>query len=184
MRLRLSKCVAVAALVVLLAGCASSRGIKPSGHLLDVGTLHAQRSLKGQDLTQAAWPASDWWSALGDPQLDALVSEALADNPDVAMARARTRAAQANAGLVDAGRKPGIKASASLSGAHLPGTLIPPPLGGHFGWVKYAYLGLHWDLDLWGGKRAAWEAAVDQAHASEVDVHAARLLVAVNVART
>lgn len=183
MRLRLSPLVAACAMAVLLSACVSSRGIKPESHMLDVDTLHAQRSLAGAPLTEAAWPARDWWKTLGDPQLDALVAEALADNPDMAMARARTRAAQANAQLVDAGRKPGLKASASLSGAHLPATLIPAPLGGHFGWVKYAYLGFHWDLDLWGGKRAAWEASVDQAHAANVDAHAARLMVSVNVAR-
>src|SRR5699024_9464575 len=74
-------------------------------------------------------------------------------------------------------------ASASHCGAQLPETLIPAPMGGCFGWVRYAFLGFNWDLDLWGGKRAAWEAAVDQAHAANVDAHAARLLVSVNVAR-
>ena len=183
MRLRLSPLVAACAMAVLLSACVSSRGIKPSGHMLGADTLHAQRSLAGAPLTEAAWPSKDWWKALGDPQLNALVDEALADNPDIAMAGARARAAMANARLVDAGRKPGVKASASISGAHLPGTLLPEPLGGHFAWVKYGYLGFNWDLDLWGGKRAAWEAAVDAAHAASVDAHAARLMVSVDVAR-
>jgi outer membrane protein TolC len=30
-------------------------------------------------------------------------------------------------------------------------------------------------VDLWGGKRAAWEAAVDGAHAATVEAQAARL---------
>ncbi|HEX7339408.1 MAG TPA: efflux transporter outer membrane subunit [Rhodanobacteraceae bacterium] len=183
MRLRLSPLVAACAMAVVLAGCASSRGIKPSGQLVGVDTLHAQRSLAGAPLTQAAWPASNWWTGLDDPQLDALVAEALKHNPDIAIAAARAREAQAQAGVVDANRKPGVKLSASASGAFLPGTILPAPLGGHFGWVKYGYLGFHWDLDLWGGKRAAWEAAVDQAHAAQVDAHAARLMVSVDVAR-
>ncbi|KEZ95224.1 multidrug RND transporter, partial [Xanthomonas vasicola pv. vasculorum NCPPB 895] len=36
-------------------------------------------------------------------------------------------------------------------------------------------LDFRYGVDLWGGKRSAWEAAVDQAHAAEVDAHAARL---------
>lgn len=183
MRLRLFPLVAACAMAVLLGACASSRGIKPSGHMIDAGTLHAERSLSGASLTGATWPNSNWWTTLGDPRLDALIAEALKHNPDIAIASARARKAAAQARIVDAGRKPGVKASASMSGAHLPSTLVPAPLGGHFGWVKYGYLGFNWDLDLWGGKRAAWEAAVDQTHAAVVDTHAARLMVSVNVAR-
>ncbi|HEX7341951.1 MAG TPA: efflux transporter outer membrane subunit [Rhodanobacteraceae bacterium] len=183
MRLRLSPLVAACAMATMLSACVSSQGIKPSGQLIGADTLHAERSLAGAPLTKAAWPSQDWWTTLGDPQLDALVAEALKHNPDIAIASARARAAQAQAGVVDARRGMSLKASASAAGAHLPGTLLPAPLGGHFGWVKYGYLGFHWDLDLWGGKRAAWEAAVDQAHAAVVDAHAARLLVSVDVAR-
>ncbi len=183
MRSRLFPLVAACAMAVLLGACASSRGLKPQGQMLDVDAVHAGRSLAGAPLTPAAWPAKDWWTTLDDPQLDALVDEALAHNPDLAIASARARQAQAQAHLVDAGRKPSLKVSASAAGAHLPGTLLPAPLGGHFGWVKYGYLGFNWDLDLWGGKRAAWEAAVDQAHAATVAAHAARLMVSVNVAR-
>lgn len=183
MRSRLSLIVAACAVAILLVGCASTHGLKPSGQVLGVDTLHAEHSLAGASLTPAAWPQRQWWKSFGDPQLDALVAEALANNPDLALAGARARQAEAQAGLVDAKRKPGLKASASLSGAHLPSTLLPAPLGGHFGWVKYAYLGFNWDLDLWGGKRAVWEAAVDQAHAANVDAHAARLMVTVNVVR-
>src|SRR5699024_8940207 len=183
MRLRLFPLVAACAMAVLLGACASSRGIKPSGHMIDAGTLHAERSLAGASLSTAAWPRANWWTALGDPQLDALIAEALEHNPDIAIASARARKAAAKARIVDADRKPGLKASASVSGAHLPSTLLPEPLGGHFAWVKYGYLGFNWDLDLWGGKRAAWEAAVDRAHAADVDTHAARLMVSVNVAR-
>lgn len=184
MRSRLLPLVAACAVAVLLGACASSRGLKPSGHLLPVGSLHSERSLAGAPLTPAAWPADDWWTTLGDPQLDALVGEALKHNPDIAIARARVRKAIAGAGLADAERQPTLNASASVSGAHLPKTLLPESVGGgHFGWLKYGYLSFNWGLDLWGGKRAAWEAAVDQVHAAAVDSHTARLLVSVDVAR-
>lgn len=183
MRLRLPPLVAGCAMVLLLGGCASSRGLKPSGHMTDVDTLHAERSLAHAPLTNAEWPAEDWWKTLDDAQLDRLVAEALQDNPDLAAASARARKAEAQAGLARADRRPSINASGSLSGAHLPGTLVPSPMGGHFGWVEYGYANFKWDLDLWGGKRAAWEAAVDQAHAAVVDEHAARLAVSTSVAR-
>jgi len=49
--------------------------------------------------------------------------------------------------------------------------------------AKYGYASFKWDLDLWGGKRAAWEAAVGQARAAEVEAQAARIELSGNVAR-
>ncbi|HEX7945069.1 MAG TPA: multidrug transporter, partial [Phenylobacterium sp.] len=37
----------------------------------------------------APWPADAWWRTYGDPQLDALIDEALAGSPDMAQAAAR-----------------------------------------------------------------------------------------------
>jgi NodT family efflux transporter outer membrane factor (OMF) lipoprotein len=41
----------------------------------------------------------------------------------------------------------------------------------------------NYNFDLWGGQRAAWEAALGQARAAEVDQQAARLTLAANVAK-
>jgi NodT family efflux transporter outer membrane factor (OMF) lipoprotein len=55
--------------------------------------------------------------------------------------------------------------------------------GGHFAWAKYGYASFNWGLDLWGGRRDAWEAAVGQSRAAAVDAQAARLELSANVAR-
>jgi len=69
-------------------------------------------------------------------------------------------------------------------GQRLPLTAAPPELGGgHFTWFKDARVGFSWGLDLWGGKRAAWEAAVGQQHAAEIEQQAARIELSTNVAR-
>ncbi len=170
-------------LLLVLAGCASPDGLAPAARLTDVTTLHAGQTLAAGGPGDAAWPTADWWHALGDPQLDALVAEALADNPDVDAAQARVRAAEAASGALGAALGPSIAGSAAISGAHLPGTVLPDPIGGHFGWLRYGYASFKWDPDLWGGKRAAWEAAVGQALASEVDMHATRLALSTSVAR-
>lgn len=168
---------------LLLAACATPDGLAPSGELLAPGAVAATRSLAAVTYSAAQWPARNWWKTLGDPALDALVAEALRDNPDLDAAQARAAAAQAAAGLAAAARLPSAAASASVSGSRLPGTVLPPPMGGHFGWLKYGYADFKWDIDLWGGKRAAWEAAVGQAQAAEVDLQAARLTVAAAVVR-
>lgn len=169
--------------LALLAGCASSDGLVPVGRLTDVGALHAEKSLAAAVHNDAAWPAADWWRQLGDPQLDALIDEALAGNPDVDAARARVRAAAAASEAQRAALGLQVAGAASIAGARLPGTVLPAPIGGHFGWMSYGYASFKWDPDLWGGQRAAWAAAVGQQQASAVDVQAARLMVSTAVAR-
>jgi len=182
--MRLQILAAATGLSLALAGCVSSGGLHPEGTLTDATTLKSDRSLSGATLSPAAWPANDWWTGLGDPQLSALIGEALKDNPSLAVADARARQAQAEAGAADAERGPTVNAGANVIGQRLPLTAAPPELGGgHFTWFKDARVGLSWGLDLWGGKRAAWEAAVGQQHAAEIEQQAARIELSTNVAR-
>lgn len=180
--MRLHLLAAATALTLALAGCASSGGLHPDGTPTDPSSLQAGRSLA--DVSPAAWPAGDWWSGLGDPQLDALIAEALKNNPNLAVADARAREAQAVAGTADAARKPTLNAGASVSGARIPTTIMPEDSGGgHFAVAKYAYASFKWGLDLWGGKRAAWQAALGSARAAEIETRAARIELSGNVAR-
>ena len=177
--MRLHLLAAAAALTLALAGCVSSGGLHPDGTPIDPATLKAERSLA--HLSAAAWPSTDWWSGLGDPQLDALIGEALRDNPGLGVADARARAAQAEAGIADAARGPSVNGGAAVAGARPPAALLGDKA--HFAMAKYGYASFKWDLDLWGGKRAAWEAAVGQARAAEVDARAARIELSGNIAR-
>jgi NodT family efflux transporter outer membrane factor (OMF) lipoprotein len=165
---------------VLLAGCASTGGLHPTATPADPASLATQRSFSGVKADTATWPQQGWWKALGDAQLDKLVDEALADNPDMTLVDARVRAALAAAGAADAARKPTLNAGASAAGARVP-PILPPLASGHFGVIRYGYLSFKWDLDLWGGKRAAWQAAVGNARAAEVDAQAAHLKLSADV---
>ena len=171
---------ATAALTLALAGCASGGGLHPDGTLTNPATLHSARSLAAVTDPEAVWPTKDWWSALGDPQLDALITEALKNNPGLAVADARARAAQAQVGIAEAARRPSVNGGASVSGARIPASVLP---GGHFDVAKYAYASFKWGLDLWGGERAAWQAALGASRAADVDARAARIELSGNVAR-
>ncbi|MFC3814099.1 efflux transporter outer membrane subunit [Lysobacter sp. GCM10012299] len=176
--------LAALAVAVLVAGCASSRGLAPEGAPLDADSLQAQRSLSGAAASDAAFPAQDWWTSLGDAQLNALIAEALAGTPSLDAADARVRQAVAQAGLADAARKPTVGAAAQYSGVQLPETLAPPPIGGSYQGVEVLNLSFSYTFDLWGGERARWQAAVGQARAAEVDAQAARLTLSSSIART
>ena len=181
--MRLQLLAAATGISLALAGCVSSGGLHPEGSLTDPASLKGERSLAGLALSPAAWPADDWWTGLGDPQLNALMAEALKDNPSLAVADARAREAQAQAGAADAERGPSVNAGANVIGQRLPTTAFPPELGGgHFTWFKDARASFSWGLDLWGGKRAAWEAALGQQRAADVESRAARIQLSSNVA--
>lgn len=172
--------LAVALAAALLAGCASTHGLAPATTPTDAGTLAAARSLGGDKA--ATFPDLQWWRAFGDPQLDALVAEALADAPTLQAADARVRQAQAQAGLADAVRKPTLGGSAQYAGIQMPETFIDPPMGGDLKFSPVLMLDFKYAPDLWGGHRAAYQAAVGQARAAEVEAQAARVTLAANVA--
>jgi NodT family efflux transporter outer membrane factor (OMF) lipoprotein len=176
----------VIALGVALAGCASSGHLQPSGHLTDAQTLKSDQSLAGVQLSPTAWPREDWWIGFGDPQLTALINEALQNNPSLAITSARAKQAQAAAQAIDAGRKPQVALDAAMVGSRLSSKdpIYPPYALGTFVWAKQADLELSWDLDIWGGRRDAWEAALGRSRAADIDAHAARIQLSVNVART
>jgi NodT family efflux transporter outer membrane factor (OMF) lipoprotein len=154
--------------------------LHPTATPADPAALESARSLAGAKLDAAAWPQQGWWKALDDAQLDKLVDEALADNPDMTLVDARVLSAMAAAGAADAARKPTLNGGASAAGARVP-PILPPLASGHFGVIRYGYLSFKWDFDLWGGKRAAWQAAVGNARAAEVDAQAARLKLSADV---
>ncbi|BCT93333.1 multidrug RND transporter [Lysobacter helvus] len=174
--------VAALALAVALAGCASSRGLAPESQPRDANALEIQRSVGAT--SDAQFPTQAWWTALGDPQLDALVDEAFAGTPSLAAADARVRQAAAQAGLADAARKPTLGATAQYVGVMLPENIAGSDLGGNYQGVTLLGLNFKWSPDLWGGHAATWRAALDQARASEVEAQAARLMLASNIART
>ncbi|MGY2074209.1 multidrug RND transporter, partial [Pseudomonas reactans] len=58
----------------------------------------------------------------------------------------------------------------------------PRGQGDAYATVRNLSAGFNYTFDLWGGQRAAWEAALGQARAGEVDRQAAHLTLAADVA--
>jgi NodT family efflux transporter outer membrane factor (OMF) lipoprotein len=167
----------------LLAACASTHNLRPEALSIDPNSLQTQKSLQGTTLDAAAWPQAQWWTVYGDPQLNALIDEALASNPGLRIAEARTRAALAQVAAVDGSRYPsagfsgqGVRARFSEHG------FFPPPFAGSWDTLAALTATLSWQVDFWGKNRAAYESAVGTERAAEVDSQAARLTLAANIA--
>lgn len=126
--------------------------------------------------------APDWWTAMGDPQLDRIVADALSGNPSLDIALARVRQAQAALARQDAELGPDVALDAQLQGTRLSGRyIIPPPYGGSVRAIGTAQAGLNWNLDLFGRQKAAIRQAGASAEAAGYDAAAARLAIAGSV---
>jgi NodT family efflux transporter outer membrane factor (OMF) lipoprotein len=156
---------------------------KPS--LLRSASLQTTRSLQTDNA--ASWPADQWWSAYKDPQLDALIAEALKGSPDLKASVARMHKAQALAGVEGANGWPSLTAEGSVVSTEqslnegFPDqfkAVLPQGWNGH----GRAALSAEYELDFFGKHRAAFAAATSRAEAAEAEAAAARLQLASAVA--
>jgi len=178
-----ARSAAAAALALLAAGCASFGGLAPSTQRTDAATLAAKNTLAEARLS-AAWPQADWWRRFGDAQLDTLIAEALAGNPGIGSARARIDKARALASASGAALAPQANALANVTRQRYSSNgIFPPPIAGSWYTQTDLAASFSYELDLWGRNRAAYDAALGQARAAEVDAYAVRLLLAAGVAR-
>lgn len=146
--------------------------------------LATQRTLSGVPIQADAWPTDTWWTVYGDPQLDTLIGEALADSPTLQIAEARLRAARAIATQASGARLPATIASAQVTRQRYSGnSLYPPPIGGSYLTDARIALDFSYDLDFWGRHRDVLASAEAGARAADADRAAARLALAVAVAR-
>lgn len=161
--------------VALLAACLSAcaplpQRAAPSTQIaLPTHWSHAQ-SEADADATPLA---ANWWTQLGDAELNTLVQQALQHNTDVLAAAARVQEAQATLASTDAARSPQVNATlGAQSGRSL--TVLGPS---HSRSLQPG-VQASWELDLWG-RLAQHSAAADaRVQASRADQAAVRLSVA------
>ena len=163
-------------------------------------TLAACGSVRKADLRlpaayeapQAAAPADAavldrWWVQFDDPQLTALIDQALAANPDARSAAARLREARANreSALMAFLPKGDLTGSARRNDAHqLSGTTINIP-GFSTSGVSEAYaanFNVSWEVDVFGRIFAAGRAANAEVAAARFDYEGTRAALAAQTA--
>ena len=105
---------------------------------------------------QAVELPAAWWTTLNDPELTALVDEALKNNHDLKSAVAAVRAARAQLGIARAALGPQLDAAGGYSrrkaGDAVAGTGETSLYSGGFDAA--------WEIDLFGGNRRSVQAAV------------------------
>lgn len=162
---------------ILLAGCATIPHDPPQVSQLQPATLGLA--------AQTAAVDAQWWHAFGDPQLDRLIDQALADNPSLAGALARVRAAQAAVDVRHADQLPQVTGEGQALYQRFSSNYIyPPPFAGTRRLAATAQANLSWNLDLFGRQRAIVQQASAAADAVALDAAAARLTLASSIAQT
>ena len=180
MRSRVAGALAIA---LLAFGCVTPGPEPERRQLTDTDKLGINRTLEGVGLSDAGWPKTEWWGALGDAQLARLIETAIAGNPSLTMAQARVDRAKAGVIRAESALRPEAIGSLDMTRQRFSESGFVPGQAGEWGWQNRLVLDLSWELDLWGKNRAALRAALGQLRAAEVDIFAARLALTTAIAR-
>ena len=114
-----------------------------------------------------------WWKAFGAPELDSLLQRALLNSQDLGAAVARVRQAQASAVIAGApllpelNATPGASRQKLLRGSGYSGTDATSDNDAVDSFS--AGLSASYEVDFWGGRRAAYRSALESLKASEYD---------------
>ncbi|NCF04911.1 efflux transporter outer membrane subunit [Kosakonia sp. MH5] len=170
----------------ILTGCA----VGPDYRRPDAPLAEHYQAQPAQPQRNTSGPVSftTWWKGFGDPLLSQLVSDALAQNLDLAQASARMTQARAGLGTATAALLPSGNISGQAARAY---QSVETPLGqvlnstpdyNRYGNSYETDLNASWEIDLFGGLRRARQAALADYQASEAGVAATRLAVAAQTA--
>ena len=147
--------------IAVVGGCA----VGPNYHPPAAPAPAAWSSPVTNGLTDSASAASSWWTSFNDVELDSLILRASRSNLDLRVAEARLRQARAVREGSAADFLPSPEASGSVARAQqsqnqpLIGAL-PLPANFPFEYSVYqAGFDASWEIDIFGGKRRALEAA-------------------------
>ncbi|HEX3699976.1 MAG TPA: efflux transporter outer membrane subunit [Phenylobacterium sp.] len=185
--------LAASASVLALAGCAAvgpnfKAPAGPTGRAASTYAMRGDAPASDVRLTADIRAGGPWWQAFGSAELDRVERQALADSPTIAEANATLERAQQQAAAVHGDQLPQVDLNSSVQRERInlqafgfsgfPGIALSNPtlnlysVGGAVGY----------DLDLFGGKRRASEAASARAEVAARQADAAYLMLSGNVA--
>lgn len=175
---------AAASLAALLAGCmAGPNYVRPAVDTPPAWKLEAPWRTAAPD---DAAPKGAWWERFGDPRLDALQRQALAQSPTLAVAGARLEQARAvvraTAGSLLPSVNLGLRAARSRISADRPLSSYASPNSATVQNDLLPTLSVGYEIDLAGRIRRSVEGAEASAEQSAADLENVRLLLGTDLA--
>src|SRR2546425_267883 len=171
--------IAALGLAALLAGCA---GLNPDYTRPTVDLPQAWRDAPAEGVRAQDAP---WWKVYGDPVLDRLIDEALANNASAMLALARVDEARAALGATSAEQLPYVTAGANRNRTRLSqrgATPLPPGFGPEHNDTRVS-ADVSYEIDLWGRLRNATQAARAELLATEAAGETVRIALTSDVAQ-
>jgi multidrug efflux system outer membrane protein len=174
-----------AAGIAAAGGCA----VGPDYHPSPASAPIAWSSPVASGLSDRPAGNSEWWTSFHDPELDFLIQQAARSNLDLRVAEARLRQARAVREMSAANFWPTLDASASAARARQSQNqpffgALPLPANFPFEYSVYkAGFDASWEIDLFGGKRRAREAATAEWEGAVEDRNSAMVSLLAEVAR-
>lgn len=163
------------ALPLVLGACATALAPAPDAAQAVLAAVPTQWSNATSPSARAdATDLAGWWTRFQDPQLTALVGQALQANTSVKAAQAALRQARALADVQQAGLGPSVNASASAQRSQTGGS--------NASHLFKAGFDAGWEPDIFGGNRAAAEASQADAQASAAGLANTQVSLAAEVA--
>ena len=185
MRRRLMLCAAAAAFA--LAGCV----VGPDFHrpappkvasFTPLGALHPPASAGSQTIVQGMDIPARWWTVFHSAELDALVAQALANNPDTAAAEAALRQARELLYAQRGALLPNVALGAQALRTKTSATLAPTPASNALSYTLLTpQVTVSYAPDVFGGVRRQIEGAAAREEAQRFQTEAAYLTLTSNV---
>ena len=142
--------------MLLIVGCAVGPNYRPPKVSVPESWGESQKNAAFNH----ADPIVQWWKTFNDPVLDSLITRAVESNLDLRVAEARIREARFQSGVVSSELWPSVETSASYSRSRRSqGISIIPPKARLKRNLYQAGFDASWEIDLFGVKRRAIEAA-------------------------
>jgi NodT family efflux transporter outer membrane factor (OMF) lipoprotein len=161
------------AVLAMLSGCALEPAPKPADYRADaLAGVHPPGEWTADGATTGP-VARAWVATFADPRLDALVTEAIANNLDLKVTAARVQVASEYVNLADSTLWPQVNLMARGGGK----------MGGDSSGLNGAGLYANWELDLWGRVRSARATTEATFESAVADAEYARQSVAALVAK-
>lgn len=166
--------------ILLMAGCASTNNIAPQSTLMD-----SQSLMLAQPKVSSVGVRPQWWRALMDPQLDALMTQTLQNSPTLLQTAARVREAQSVLGKANAANGPNLDLYASTNRQRGPqnvnmGLGYPPKP--RYESANSLGINLAYEFDWWGKYRNQVNMANAQVNAAYAEQEQAALMLTSSVA--
>ncbi len=164
-------CVLALSVTLIVASCAVKKPPETQ-EILEKAlpeTTDISAEFSGDEVVDSGAVDNGWIQTFGDPELEALVDEAIRNNRDLELAAARVDASAAQLRAADAALRPTVSYGLQTIDQDIPGKPLQ---------ISGVGLGVSWEADIWGRLRTQQAAAEEALAATQADYEFARQAIA------